>query len=389
MKVDRQQLLNDGFIILREVISPQQLEAMRHSYDILVERQGGDEWLDSGAQPRLEANDLIDESTANAVEIWLHENTLGVARELLCAPDPAVTSMWSMCSPLRDHGPANWHRDLHPIDMAPLRVLQDSLLTNGPTYLQWNIPLYDDDVLWVVPGSHRRFNTEEENNCLRENAKQPLPGGMPVQLKAGDGVVYSNYILHWGSNYSRKFRRTLHGGHCIFPYFSDLQFTRFLSTSARQVFEQWEKQSSHKQDATETALRAVLGGDETVYRSALDQLQPGADKNAQLLLTTFLCKAVYAMWITVHPDAEDVVEEAKQRASGAHAISLNWGPKFADRFSSNEVESLWNCFEPFEAKLKAKTPQRVPGFQGGMIPYYFEDLAEPYTVDAFIDTWSP
>ena len=45
-----------------------------------------------------------------------------------------------MCSPVRDHGPARWHRDVHPIDMAPLSGLQKDLVENGPKYVQWNIP---------------------------------------------------------------------------------------------------------------------------------------------------------------------------------------------------------------------------------------------------------
>ena len=69
--------------------------------------------------------------------------------------------------------------------MAPLEELQMDLLENGPKYLQWNIPLYDDDVLWVVPGSHRRINTEEENRQLLENPRIPLPGGIPAETQSG------------------------------------------------------------------------------------------------------------------------------------------------------------------------------------------------------------
>ena len=142
----------------------------------------------------------------------MHENTLGVARQLLSVPEhTGIAGMMLMCSPQRDHGPAHWHRDVHPIDMAPMASLQADFLENGPKYLQWNISLYDDDVLWVVPGSHRRLNTEEENRQLLKNPRVPLPGGIPVELKGGDGVAYSNYILHWGSNYSTKLRRAIHG----------------------------------------------------------------------------------------------------------------------------------------------------------------------------------
>ena len=86
--------------------------------------------------------------------------------------------------------------------------------------------------------------------------------------------------------------------------------------------------------------------------------------------------------------AANVPQGAKSRASSPHAISLNWGPTFADRFSISDVEALWNRFGPLEAKLKADKPQLVPGFQDSTIPYYIEDLADPYSVDAFIATWN-
>ncbi|MCZ6677785.1 MAG: phytanoyl-CoA dioxygenase family protein [Candidatus Poribacteria bacterium] len=129
MQVDKQQLLDDGYIILREVIPPSQLDELRASFEVLVERQKAiwererqpSVW-ETGAQPRLVSFErLIDEGTANTVEIWLHENTLGVSRQLLSVPEAAsVAGMMLMCSPQHDHGPANWHRDVHPIDMAPL-----------------------------------------------------------------------------------------------------------------------------------------------------------------------------------------------------------------------------------------------------------------------------
>ena len=39
MKVNPQQLLDDGYLILREVIPPDQLDQLRTSFEVLVERQ--------------------------------------------------------------------------------------------------------------------------------------------------------------------------------------------------------------------------------------------------------------------------------------------------------------------------------------------------------------
>ena len=126
-------------------------------------------------QPRVffEWPGLIDEETSNVIEdFWVADETLDTASQLLCNPEPNVTQMMMMCNPVRDHpGGTGWHRDVHPVDMAPMDALAADLTENGPRYTQWNVPLYDDNVLWVVPGSHRRRNTEGENAELHADAE--------------------------------------------------------------------------------------------------------------------------------------------------------------------------------------------------------------------------
>jgi ectoine hydroxylase-related dioxygenase (phytanoyl-CoA dioxygenase family) len=396
MKADRQKLLDDGYLILPEVISPDQLNPLRASFETLVDRQRAI-WAEqstpsvweTGAQPRLvNFEHLIDEKTADTVEAWVHENTLGAARQLLSVPEQAgVAGMMMMCSPQQDKGPAHWHRDVHPIDMAPLSGLQNDLMENGPKYLQWNIPLYDDDVLWVVPGSHRRVNTDEENRQLLENPRVPLPGGVPVELNAGDGVVYINYILHWGSNYSAKLRRTLHGGHTIFPYFPDLKFTEHLSPWARETFADFARRSGQMQDSTEDALRAALDKDADTYRAAVEALQPGIGQNGKLGLSIYLAKAAYHIHILKQPDFDALPPDVRRRASSPHSITINWGPQFADRFSDVEAESLWERFEPLDAKLHADEEHFVPGFQSGPMRHFFNEMPDNYGVEDFIAGW--
>ena len=397
MKVNPQQLLDDGYLILREVIPPDQLDQLRTSFEVLVERQKAiwarekvpSVW-ETGGQPRLvHFQNLIDEGTADTVEAWLHENTLGVSRQLLSVPEQTgVAGLMLMCSPQKDHGPAHWHRDVHPIDMAPLEELQMDMLENGPKYLQWNIPLYDDDVLWVVPGSHRRINTEEENRQLLKDPRIPLPGSIPVELKAGDGVVYINYILHWGSNYSTKLRRTLHGGHTIFPYYDDLNFTQFLSPWAREAFEQWSESSAAMQDLTESALRAIINREANAYCTAVEALQPKAGPRAKLALAIYLSKAAYHIHVLKHPDADTVPPDVRRRASGPHSITINWGPEFANRFSVEEADMLWGRFGVLDAKLQAAEEHFVPGFQSGPMRYFFNEKLVDFEVEDFIASWN-
>lgn len=210
----------NGFLVV-DVLAPDELPPLRAAFERLVAKQretweaaaGGDsaksQWQ-IGAQPRVMNYDqLVDDAdTARTVELLFDPRTMGVCSELMGGAEAGCACYMLMCSPQSDHGPANWHRDIHPHDQAPLAGLREDMRSNGPGLLQWNLALYDDDVLWVVPGSHRRPNTDAENAQLeQDNHTQVSPAALQVELKAGQGVLYTNTIFHWGSNYSPKLRR--------------------------------------------------------------------------------------------------------------------------------------------------------------------------------------
>ena len=83
-----------------------------------------------------------------------------------------------------------WHRDFYPQRCAPLDSYVNDAAENGPRGLQWNLALYDDDVLSVVPGSHLRRASAEEDTCLRSRGVgggrgsfgDPLPHSLRVEL---------------------------------------------------------------------------------------------------------------------------------------------------------------------------------------------------------------
>jgi hypothetical protein len=402
MQLNRDQFLAEGYLILRGVVPPDRLESLRAESEEMVELQRaiwaaergvddppGGAW-ETSAQPRLQLSrtpELVDEQTAGFAEFWLHENTLGVSSELLAMPHAANTEMMMMCSPVSDRGPAAWHRDIHPFDTAPLQGYLDDIAENGPRYVQWNIPLYDDDVLWVVPGSHLRLNTEEEQRQLNQDPRVPLPAAVQTHLEAGDGVVYITPILHWGSNYSVRMRRTLHGGYCNFTAYRDLSFTQYLSAEARDTFAGWERQSGRCCDLTAAALRLALAGDATGYLAGLDALQPGIGDKGMWLLTAYLCKAACYIHVLQNPEVEGVAERLRASAEATHPTTLNWGAQFAERFTPAEAAALWQRFAVLDAALQSEE-HHVAGFQGGPMPYHFNEMPRNLGLGSFVGGWS-
>lgn len=417
MTVNEQQLLDDGFIIIREVIPPERLDELRKSFDVLVERQKdiwaheskegdppGGVW-ETHPQPRLVFNNLVDETTANTVEFCLHENTLGVSQQLFRGPEAAITAMFFMCNPVRDHSPEqyknqapdffSWHRDINPGRETPLSGLQADFLENGAGTVQWNIPLYDDDVLWVVPGSHRRTNTEAENRQLLEDPRVPLPGSTPVELKAGDGVVYSNMILHWGSNYSTKLRRTIHLGYRSFggptyPYpnnkfYWDLEFTNHLPSAARASFERFAELQGRERDVIVSTFRAIIAKDAAAFRAGLAQLHPG--ENARMVALVLLCKLAERTYKLTSADIAALPPAERAGHLSEHPTSLHYRDALARHFSSQEGETLWQRFSTLDSKLQADTEQYTPGFQGKPSRYRFEEMPADFGVDDFVGSW--
>lgn len=403
--VDRDRFLEEGYLVVREAIPREKLPEVRRVYETLVNRQReywkamrkegdppGGEW-ETSPQPRLMLQRpplirAIDAETAAAVEVWLEPDIQGVSSRLLDVADAAVTEMMMMCNPVRDHGPAKWHRDHHPIDTAPLQGYIDDILEGGPRYVQWNIPLYDDSVLVVIPGSHVRFNTTRENECLLADPCRPLPNGVRTRLEAGDGVVYILPLLHWGSNYSPTLRRTIHGGFSIHTSIDDLSFAEHVSTGTAAAFERWNQRSLEMKSHTEEALRAVVECDGERYNEALNRLHPGRGEKGMMLSTVFLCKAALAIRLAKNAPYPAVPEDLSRRLrGGAHPITLNWGPAFAERFDESEAETLWKRFEPLDRLLRSDAEHFVPGFQSGPMKYHFNEMPEGYTTADFIAGW--
>ena len=211
---------------------------------------------------------------------------------------------------------------------------------------------------------------------------------MQVKLKAGDGIVYDNYMLHWGSNYSAKLRRTLHGAFCRFGYYKDLSFTEHLSPASQQIFSRWADTSEEMQDRTESALRAAIRRDLTAYLEALDSLHPGIGDKGNWGLTVYLSKAAKKIHRLKQPDYAKLPAQDRYYAESAHSLSLNWGGQFAGRFSFQEAEQLWERFKIVDSNLQGEEEHSAPGFGSRASRYYFNEIPDGFGFDQFIASWS-
>ena len=423
MKVDPQQLLEDGYIILPQVVPPDQLDDLRASVDLLVTRHQvisasnrkpgeppGGEWQ-SARQPRVEIDTVVDEITANVLEFCLGENTLGVSHQLMRGKETTPTNLQVMCSPIRDYGYTDWHRDIDAMEQTPLDGLQSDLVANAPGYVQWNIALYDDDVLWIVPGSHRRSDTEEQRRQLLADPCVPLPGSVQVKLKAGDGVVYPNIIMHWGSIYGSKLRRTIHLGyrtfggpilpHVHFHHWDhSLAFTERLPAHLRSSFAHYAELHEREIVQIESVLRAIIDKDSNAFLAGLAELHSGHE--GKIVCVMLLCRLADKIQKLKRPEVA-ILPYAERERLLAGPVSHEYYEKLTSRFTAQEAENLHTRCARLSSILEAgaeECHQRhgalaaellpagrpAPDFHSRPLRTFYTEMPD-FEVEDFIESW--
>ncbi|MEO7109021.1 MAG: phytanoyl-CoA dioxygenase family protein [Polyangiaceae bacterium] len=102
----------------------------------------------------------------------------------------------------------DWHRDSQ-FGHADPDVERDIILTT--TSLHVRVVLVPDDHLEIVPGSHRRWDTDDELR-IRKGPKRTdsqMPGATRITLSAGDACVFHAWSIHRATYRRSPLRRTL------------------------------------------------------------------------------------------------------------------------------------------------------------------------------------
>ncbi|KIW97131.1 uncharacterized protein Z519_02523 [Cladophialophora bantiana CBS 173.52] len=158
-------------------------------------------------------------------EVYFSDEVLDVVKELVglkgdpTGDDKLVMELFNLLVSPADRVDFElcWHRDDIRPDVTPEeegRQLKEKSPEGQQLHAQYNIALFEDTSLVVVPGSHRRVRTETERQAAPYEPN--LPGQVLVELHPGDAVFYDSNILHRGvykgiDTSSELGRMTLHG----------------------------------------------------------------------------------------------------------------------------------------------------------------------------------
>lgn len=223
-------LNRDGFVVIPSAISPDQLTHLRTATQDVAALARAGSWPNVRTLPKqfppwprnspevardhglwgvqgMMHPDLP--HSATFVALYFSDAVVTPTKELLqCDRDEdLVMELFNLLvRPDRDFA-LRWHRDDIPATATPEEELAR---LHQPAYsAQWNLALYDDASLIVVPGSHARARTDAERAA--DPWEENMPGQRVVSLRAGDVVFYNNNILHRGAYDATVERMTLHG----------------------------------------------------------------------------------------------------------------------------------------------------------------------------------
>jgi hypothetical protein len=238
-------LQSQGYVLIPSLLPHHVLVAMRAAAKYTTERARAGKWAHVRTVPKQyppwhewRAGDNIwgvqhllhpDMLARDAfAECYFSDELLGVVKELVgaggdggAAEDEAqlVMELFNMLvSPGQNQDfELCWHRDDVRPDVTPdeeQRLLDEKSPGGRQLHAQYNIALFEDSSLIVVPGSHRRIRTEVERNAAPHEPN--LPGQLVVEMKPGDVVFYDSNILHRGvykgiDETQELGRMTLHG----------------------------------------------------------------------------------------------------------------------------------------------------------------------------------
>lgn len=201
----RQQFYQEGYVIVRNVIAHDDLPRYRAAYERMVEKvkqkpspefgtrlMKGETWgCNALLHPELYEPEFTEHIT--------HPRLLAALRAIL-GPELRVAGLKAIWSDPGMEYDLIWHRD------GPDEVYTPD---GSQAHIQFNTALYPDQSFRLVPGSHRRPLTPEEQAQARTGVG-PLPGELVAAIEPGDALFMHSHAFHRGKSERGVLRRTFH-----------------------------------------------------------------------------------------------------------------------------------------------------------------------------------
>lgn len=126
-----------------------------------------------------------------------HDKVLQVANAII-PTEPAFMNTQLFFDPVNKQQANFWHRDCQ----YDFDIEDQKQVIQGTQVVHFRVPLFDEPGMELVPGSHKRWDNDEEFDVRQEvnqrESSEPLSTGKEIALAAGDLLVFSADMIHRG-----------------------------------------------------------------------------------------------------------------------------------------------------------------------------------------------
>ncbi|TEW50176.1 phytanoyl-CoA dioxygenase family protein [Psychromonas algicola] len=206
MQKNNEQWKNDyedqGYFVLRNYFKPKQMDALRKVISTFHEN-----WKSDNKQFYQEEafnSSLITGSqylnSLDRIKLFnfISSNEIMQVVDSLIPNQPAFMNTQLFFDPYNAEQTNFWHRDCqydYGIEDQK-KIIQDTQVVH------FRVPLFDEPGMELVPGSHKRWDNQEEYEVRQEEnnrvSSEALSTGKEIQLNAGDLLVFSADMIHRG-----------------------------------------------------------------------------------------------------------------------------------------------------------------------------------------------
>jgi hypothetical protein len=218
----------DGYFVVRGFASAAEVDALRSSCDGVLERKrrasqslGHTTTSIDGLLDPVEFGDEA-QRLQQLVDFFGSARLCALLRDLAppSAGDPWLKTLQYFHEPTVRDWQGAWHRDSQ---FGRSDIDAEKTFMRSMTAVRFRVACLRDDRLELVPGTHARWDTDEELAIRKRQALAGLvvpvapsadvamPGAERVVLEPGDACVFHAWMLHRGSYTRSPPRRTLDG----------------------------------------------------------------------------------------------------------------------------------------------------------------------------------
>ncbi len=205
-----------GFVILRQALSADDIAQLGKLVDPILEQ-----WHEHNRQG-YQFDGLLNMHSLSHPEYFDAQNerlqffdaiankTLVDAMESLFGPEISFHNTQVFFNPSKPEQKPYWHRDMQYSPIAD--EVQAAELPNMLS-LHVRIPLTEETGLKILPGTHKRWDTELERKVRLEleghTQDEDLPGANTLHLMPGDVLIFNAQMIHQGIYCNDESRKAL------------------------------------------------------------------------------------------------------------------------------------------------------------------------------------